>query len=136
MPATTINAVTIVSRPTMPTSLGERLRALREEKDLSLREFARRLNRSPAFISDVELGRRYPSEPLLSQMASVLSTTVGDLKAYDVRLPTEEMKRLAAADPRYGVAFRTVIDKKIPAQDILDFANRVPPRSSRGSRKS
>ena len=47
----------------MKTSgLGQRIRELRGKKDLSLRELAKKLDVSAAFLSDIELGRRYPSE--------------------------------------------------------------------------
>lgn len=37
---------------------GLALRKLREDTDISLSEMARRIKRSPAFVSDCELGRR------------------------------------------------------------------------------
>jgi hypothetical protein len=39
-------------------ALGQYMRRRRDELDLSLREFAKRLDCSAAFISDIELGRR------------------------------------------------------------------------------
>ena len=44
----------------MMKTLGERIRELREERDLSLRELAGKIGVSAAFMSDVELNRRYP----------------------------------------------------------------------------
>ena len=37
---------------------GAVLRAMREQAKMSLREFAKRLGFSPAYISDIELGKR------------------------------------------------------------------------------
>lgn len=37
---------------------GQALRQLREDADISLNDMARRIGRSPAFVSDCELGRR------------------------------------------------------------------------------
>ena len=52
--------------------LGEYIRELRQQKDLSLRDFAKRLGgKSAAFISDIELGRRFPSDPVLEDIARV-----------------------------------------------------------------
>lgn len=42
--------------------LGERIREARTRKGLSLREVARKVKISAAFLSDIELGRRAPSE--------------------------------------------------------------------------
>jgi transcriptional regulator with XRE-family HTH domain len=99
--------------------LGQRIRELREERDLSLRELAKRLGCSAAFLSDIELGRRYPSENNLKDLAHLLKTSVDELKAHDTRPPIEEMKRLTAADPRYAVFFRTMIDSKLSADELL-----------------
>jgi len=105
-------------------NLGERIRELRDNRDLSLRELAAKLGCSAPFISDVELGRRYPSEKVLKDMARVLGVEFDDLKAYDTRPPVEEMKQRIAADPRYAIAFRTVISQNVSAQELLDLANR------------
>ncbi len=97
----------------MLKSLGERIRELREERDLSLREFAAKIgNFSAAFLSDVELGRRHPSEKGLAEMARVLGTPLEDLRKHDTRAPVEDLKRLAAADPVYGLALRQIVEEE------------------------
>ena len=105
--------------------LGERIRALREERDLSLRELAKKLGCSAAFLSDIELGRRYPSDKNLKDLARLLNAPYDELKAYDTRAPIEEIKRLTASDPRYAVAFRTMIDRKPSAEELLKLAESV-----------
>ena len=86
-------------------TLGQKIRELRQEKDISLRELAKKLDVTAAFLSDIELGRRFPSEKVLSAMAMALGTTVEDLRSYDTRPPLEDIKRLASSDPLYGMAF-------------------------------
>jgi transcriptional regulator with XRE-family HTH domain len=111
--------------------LGAYIRQLRDEKDLSLREFAKRLKLSPAFVSDVELGRRHPSDEVLPDFARLLGTTVEDLRAHDIRPPIDEIKRITESDHRFALAFRTVIDKKISAEQLLELANskaKKPPK--------
>jgi len=102
--------------------LGERIRELREERDVSLRELAKKLGWSAPFLSDVELGRRYPSEKNLKELADLLETSLVALKAHDTRAPIEEIKRLSAEDPRYAMAFRTMINRNLSAEDLLRFA--------------
>jgi len=94
----------------MPT-LGERIRELREALDLSLRELARAMDVSAAFLSYVELGRRYPSDALLAKIAKKLQTTVEDLKKYDRRPPLDDIKRIASTDPVYGMAMRRIVER-------------------------
>ena len=111
--------------------LGKRIRELREELDLSLRELAKTLDVSAAFLSDVELGRRYPSEKVLIKIAQVLGTSVEDLRNYDTRLPIEDLKRLTNSDTRYGFAFRQVIDKKISPEELIKLAKKISKRPER-----
>ena len=67
--------------------MGERLRAVRRERGLSLRELAKRLDVSPSLISQVETGRASPSVSTLYAMAQVLSVSVDDLLFDEVDRP-------------------------------------------------
>jgi transcriptional regulator with XRE-family HTH domain len=109
----------------MMKTLGERIRELREKRDLSLREFAARLGGlSAAFLSDVELGRRHPSDKVLTDMAHVLGTPFEDLRKYDTRPPVEDLKRLATANPAFGLALRHIVDKKVSAEQLMKLVNK------------
>jgi transcriptional regulator with XRE-family HTH domain len=112
-------------------ALGDRIRELRDEKDLSLREFAKKLGCSAPFLSDIELGRRYPSEKLLVEIARNLGVTVDALKAHDVRPPVEKMKERIAADPRYALAFRKVIDQDFTPEELIKIAETKAKRKPR-----
>ncbi|OGF52601.1 MAG: hypothetical protein A2044_04165 [Candidatus Firestonebacteria bacterium GWA2_43_8] len=59
--------------------VGINIRRLREGKRITLREFARSLNLSASFISQVEMGKASPSLSTLKDIADKLSTTVGEL---------------------------------------------------------
>ena len=93
--------------------IGPYIRKRRDELDLSLRELAKRLDCSPAFISDIELGRRHPSDKVLIEIAKILKVKAEDLRKMDVRAPIDEIKRITHDDPTFALAFRTVIDKNI-----------------------
>jgi transcriptional regulator with XRE-family HTH domain len=105
-------------------TLGELIRKLRDERDLSLREFAAKLGCSAPFLSDIELGRRFPSDKVLNDIARILQVDVEELKAHDTRPPVEEMKRRIAADPRYAFAFRTIINRNVTPDELLNLAKR------------
>jgi transcriptional regulator with XRE-family HTH domain len=87
--------------------IGPFIRRRRDELDMSLRELAKKLDCSPAFISDIELGRRYPSDKVLVEMARILKVKVEELRKMDVRPPIEEIKRVTQNDPTFALAFRT-----------------------------
>jgi len=105
-------------------TFGQKIRELREEKDLSLRELAKEIEVSAAFLSDIELGRRYPSDKILLSICEKLGTSVDELRTYDTRAPIEGLKRLASSDPKYALAFRKVIDKNISSEELLEFINK------------
>ena len=109
-------------------SLGDHIRELREAQDLSLREFAKKLNLSAPFVSDVELGRRHPSDKFLADMARLLGTTFEDLKGYDIRPTVEDLKRLVTQNPAYGFAFRKVMEKDLSPEDLLSMVEKKPGR--------
>jgi transcriptional regulator with XRE-family HTH domain len=117
---------------TMMKSLGEYLREQRQGKDMSLRNLAKKLGGlSPAFISDIELGRRYPSDRVLENMAQVLDVAIEDLRKYDSRTPVENLKKLAEREPAFGAAFRAIVDKQISPEDLLKLAEGKPKRAEK-----
>lgn len=91
---------------------------------MSLRELAHQVKCTPPFISDIELGRRHPSEEVLAAIARVLGVKEEELRQRDVRAPIEDIKRVTQSDPKFAIAFRTVIDKKISADDLLKWAQK------------
>ena len=107
-------------------TFGEQIRELREGKDISLRELAKKLGLSPAFLSDVELGRRYPSKKVLRQLANELGVKAEELENYDTRPPIEEVRRRVQADPAFGLALRRVIDRKISSEEVMKLAGKEP----------
>ena len=69
----------VTAAGTTPVSLGQALRATRERRELSLRELARRVNVSPSFVSQIELGKANPSVGTLYALVSALDITLDDL---------------------------------------------------------
>ena len=113
-------------------SLGQRLHELRDKADLSLRELSRKVGISGPFLSDIELGRRFPSEEILAKLAGALNVSLEDLKQYDNREPIADLKRLMDSDPKLGFAFRTAVEKvksgELTAEELIA-------RLSKSSRK-
>lgn len=91
-------------------SLGQKLRELRDAADLSLRELAKVIDVSAPFLSDVELGRRFPSDEVLAKLAKVLKIPLEELQQFDSRQPVADLKRMIENNPGLGFAFRTVVE--------------------------
>ena len=108
-------------------TLGDRLRQLRETKDLSLRELAKQLGDvTAAHLSDIEFGRRFPSDDLLRKLAGFFKVEEKKLQALDTRPPVDELKRMALGDPVLGLALRKLASKEITAEDLLKLTKKKP----------
>jgi transcriptional regulator with XRE-family HTH domain len=107
-------------------TFGQRVRELRQKKDLSLRELATRLgNLTAPYLSDIELGRRYPSGEVLEKMAKVLEVSIDELRALDPRPPVEGLKKRGSEDPQLGVALRQVVDRKVSGADLMKLLEKL-----------
>jgi transcriptional regulator with XRE-family HTH domain len=88
--------------------LGEKMRKLREDLGISLREFSRRAELSPSFVSDIENGRRYPSSPRLKRIAKTLNVPVSRLADLDHRVTMAFLREMLEDDPDWGPVFRRI----------------------------
>jgi len=61
------------------SDLGNKIRETRESNKMSLRHLARNVNISASFLSDIELGRRFPSEITLETIALELGYSPNSL---------------------------------------------------------
>lgn len=89
---------------------------------MSLRKLAIILGLSAPFISDIELGRRYPSESVMEKMAAVFGIPVERLRVADPRVPVQELRKLVSENPAYGIVLRKLVDGKIAPEDILSLS--------------
>lgn len=72
-----------------------------------------------AHLSDIEFGRRHPSDRLLQKLADLFAVPVEEFQQLDTRPPIEQIRQATLSDPQYGVAFRRIVDSNLSAQDIL-----------------
>ena len=75
-------------------------------------------------MSDIELGRRFPSEDVLEKIAKTLGITTEELRTHDTRLPISELKKLAQSSPAYGIALRKLAEKKVSPEEIIRMAEK------------
>ncbi len=62
-----------------PSGLGERLRAQRQKKGMTVREIARRVGVSPSLVSQIERDKVNPSVSTLWSLVTVLDLQMGEL---------------------------------------------------------
>lgn len=106
-------------------TFGSYIRERRNEKDLSLRELAAKIDVSAAFLHDIELGRRYPSESVLTELIANLNLSREELDKYDTRPPTQEIRSSTLKNPRYAIAFRKVLDAGMTPDELIKAANHI-----------
>jgi transcriptional regulator with XRE-family HTH domain len=80
------------------STLGPRLRAIRQRHGLSLRELARRLNLSPSSISQIETGKMQPSVRTLYAFVAEFGVTVDEVLFDREAAPADEA-RAAGSEP-------------------------------------
>src|ERR1700741_932673 len=111
-------------------SLGQRLHELRDKADLSLRELSKKGGISGPFLSDIELGRRFPSKKILGKLERVRNVSLEELRKYDNREPIADLRRLMDSNPKLGFAFRTAVEKvksgELTAEDIIARLSKSP----------
>ena len=99
------------------------IRQFREATGFSIRELARRSKVSAPFLSDIELGRRFPSEEVLARFAGLFKIPLEELKQYDTRESLNSLKKLMDRSPSWGFALRQVAEKanqgKISPEDLM-----------------
>jgi transcriptional regulator with XRE-family HTH domain len=61
------------------TSLGERIKTLRAERQLQQRQLAQKAGLTPSMVSQIESGRLTPSLPTLGKLAGALGVPIGSL---------------------------------------------------------
>jgi transcriptional regulator with XRE-family HTH domain len=71
-------------------AIGEKLRAVRQERKMSLRELAMRAEISASMLSQIETGKAFPSVRSLYNIATALSVTVDHFFPEQNNQPAEE----------------------------------------------
>jgi transcriptional regulator with XRE-family HTH domain len=103
------------------TGLGPRLRLAREERQLSVRELARRIGCSASLISQIERGVSVPSVGILYSLATELDSSLDYLLfGADQRRPAAE----PAATPPTAEPARGIV-QRAGGRNIIDLASGV-----------
>lgn len=81
------------------TNFGKRIKQIREEKSIALREAARKTGLSSGYLSLLENGKQVglPSENTIRQIAIVLDVEADELILLADRLPDDELQAIRIA---------------------------------------
>jgi transcriptional regulator with XRE-family HTH domain len=116
--------------------LGPRLRTLREKRQLSLREVARRSSIAVSFLSGLEAGRNNVSVANLKTILDSLGTTLGEFFQPDGNSRTRVVYRkdelTEIAGPTRGISFKEVAAGR-PGRALQLLVERYEPGCDTGS---
>lgn len=101
-------------------TLGEVVQEARAKTDLSLRDVAKRVDKTPSYLSDIENDRRVPSEEVLADLARLLKLDFDDLMARAGRFG-EDAVRYMMRTPNAGVLFRRLAERDASPDTVDKF---------------
>ncbi len=120
-------------------SFGEYLKRKREEKQISLRELARRLDLSAPYLSDVENNRRAPltEERLTTLVKELHLTEEEEAEMYDIigqqrGLLPPDLNPYVSGRPYVNAALRTAKNLEADEEDWQMFIDELIKRKRRG----
>lgn len=94
-------------------ALGKRIKELRSELDLTLRELADKLHVSFSLLAMYERGERQPPIDKLQQLASFFSVSVDYLLGnIDERSPADKIKAAISSDPDLANFWREISERE------------------------
>lgn len=108
-------------------TLGDRVRAARVAAGWSLRDLAKRLGKTPSYLSDIENDRRVPSEETLLGLSQLLGLDFDDLMAAAGRFG-EDTDRYLRRQPTAGVLMRRLSQQNLDKEaleTLLKHAERI-----------
>lgn len=114
-------------------TLGSELARLRTKASYTVRGFAKILEISPSYLSDIERDRRRPKKDLLRRMVTALEHVGANFEELDGLNPRVELDLLRWADetPEVRQMLRTVKDSSRDPREILRELERIARKDKR-----
>jgi transcriptional regulator with XRE-family HTH domain len=106
----------------MKKTLGQEILRYRQKAELTLRAMAKKAKISPAHQSDIEHGRRLPSDDLLKRIAEILGNvgaTYEDFKKLDTRIDPE-LSDWISKHPEASQMLREIRASKESPKEVLE----------------
>ena len=104
----------------MADTLGKRIKGVRSERGLGLRETAGKVGISSTFLSRVEHGaeKAVPSEQVIRRLAKILGDDFDALMHLAGRIPSDVAK-IILSDPVMPIFLRAARAQQLKAEDLM-----------------
>ncbi len=98
---------------------GSRIRQLRKEKDISLRDLADRVGIDFTYLSKIENGKvEPPSEEVIRLISKELEVDPEDLLSLAGKVSSEQIRKAVESNPSVGILLRKIQTQKLSAEQI------------------
>lgn len=118
------SVLSILVEGPMEKTFGDVLREARVELGFGLREFAKKLGKTPSYLSDIENDRRVPAEEVIADLARLLDLDFDDLMARAGRLGKGAV-RYMQRNPEAGVLFRRISKAGFDKDELAKLLQRA-----------
>ena len=119
-----VQAYTLWVEEEIEMSLGDAINRSRMEKRVGLRALARELRIAPSYLSDIENGRRVPSEAILRRLSDRLDLDFDILMRQAGRLG-EEAEEYIRHNELAGQLFRRIAGSQLDQEDLKRLLARL-----------
>lgn len=105
--------------------LGERIRRIRKEKELGLRETAAKVGISATYLSRIETNEEKspPAEKVLRKLAQIIEDDFDILMQLAGRIP-EDVEKVITSDPVMPEVLRQVRAKNVSSAELLAWLDK------------
>ena len=111
---------------------GSRIRELRKEKDISLRDFADLIKMDFTYLSKIENAKvEPPSEDKIRSMARILDVDPEELLVLAGRVSSEQIRKAVETDSRIGVLLRKIKTRDLTNKQIAAMLKIAESKESR-----
>jgi len=103
-------------------NFGTRIRELRKLKDISLRDFAERIEIDFTYLSKIENGKVYPpSEKKIVAMAKELNVSKEELLNLSGKVSAEGIRKAMEENPKVGILLRKIQSRELSKGQVEDM---------------
>jgi len=113
----------LMNQDTLKFVFGMKLRALRLDKGLSLKELARKTDLSPSYINEIEKGKKYPKTEKILVLAEALDEKYEDLISLELKRELQLVQNLLDKKFLTGIPFDLF---GIPAATVFELLSERP----------
>ncbi len=84
----------LIDKETLRLIFGIKLRSLREEKKLSLKDLSKKTGLSPSYLNEIEKGKKYPKTEKIISLAHALEQKYEDLISLELKKELQILQKL------------------------------------------